>query len=66
MFVNTPSKFPEGAVLKLRRRCTRSHYLIEARAGARYCLRRVDSGVKLIEIAPETVRAIEKEISNVA
>ena len=66
MFSSTSSEFPEGATVKLRLHLSRSSYLIEACPEARYCLRRVSIGVEFIEIVRQAVRAIEKEISNVA
>jgi hypothetical protein len=64
MFIHTSREFPEGAVLKLRFRLSRTRHLIEARAEVRYCLRRVGVGVEFVEIGPESVRAIQQEISN--
>ena len=62
MFVNTAKEFPEGAVLKLRFRLSRSGFLIQTRCEVRYCLRGVGIGVEFLDISPESVRAIEDEI----
>ena len=65
MFINTRADYPEGAVLKLRFRLTRSGVLVETRAEVRYCVRGVGVGVEFFGIAPEAVRAIEEEIGEV-
>jgi len=62
MFINTGKLFPEGAVLKLRFRLSRSGVLIQARCEVRYCLKGVGVGVEFVDISPEFVRAIEDEI----
>jgi hypothetical protein len=62
MFINTAKLFPEGAVLKLRFRLSRSGVLIQARCEVRYCLKGVGVGVEFVDISPEFVRAIEDEI----
>ena len=63
MFINTRTDYPEGAVLKLRFRLSRTDVLIETRCEVRYCLRGVGIGVEFVDVSPESVRAIEKEIS---
>jgi hypothetical protein len=63
MFINTSSECPEGTVLKLRFRLSRSSYLMEARSEGRYHLRRADIGVEFIGMAPEADQTIEKELS---
>ena len=62
MFVSTSRVFPEGAIVSVQ--CTLAHSgaAIRARGEVRYCLRGVGVGVEFTEIAPEAVRAIEKEI----
>jgi hypothetical protein len=62
MFVNTSTELPEGAVLKLRFRLSRSGVLIQTRCEVRYCLRGVGVGVEFLDMTPESVRAIEEEI----
>ena len=62
MFINTRTEYPEGAVLKLRFRLTRTGVVFETRCEVRYCLRGVGIGVEFVAIAPESVRAIEEEI----
>ncbi len=62
MFINTPDRFPEGAVLKLRFRLSRSDVEVHARCEVRYCLPGVGVGVEFVEMAPEAARAIEKEL----
>jgi hypothetical protein len=62
MFVNTTSEFPEGAILNLRFRLSRSGVMIQTRCEVRYCLRGVGVGVEFKDISPENVRAIEDEI----
>ena len=65
MFINTREDYPEGAVLKLRFRLTRSGMVVETRAEVRYCLRGVGVGVEFFGITPDAVRAIEEEIGEV-
>lgn len=62
MFVNTLKEFPEGAILKLRFRLSRSELLIDVRCEVRYCLKGVGVGVEFVGISPEIERAIENEI----
>jgi hypothetical protein len=62
MFINTSTQFPEGSVLKLRFRLTRSAVEILARGEVRYCLPGVGIGVEFVQMAPEFVRAIEREV----
>jgi hypothetical protein len=63
MFINTPNEFPEGAVLKLRFRLSRTDVLVQTRCEVRYCLKGVGIGVEFVDASPEATRAIEKEIS---
>ncbi|MBI3668571.1 MAG: PilZ domain-containing protein [Acidobacteria bacterium] len=65
MFINTANHFPEGAVLKLRFRLTDTNFEVETRCEVRYCLPGVGIGVEFVGIAPEAVRAIEREIRSV-
>jgi hypothetical protein len=65
MFINTSRAFPEGAVLNVRFRLALSNAEIRARAEVRYCLAGVGVGVEFVEISPEAVEAIEREITRV-
>jgi hypothetical protein len=62
MFINTATEYPQGAVLKLRFRLSRSGALVETRCEVRYCLKGVGVGVEFVGISHESVRAIEDEI----
>ena len=62
MFVNTSTHFPEGAVVNLRFRLTRTNVEVQTRSEVRYCLAGIGIGVEFIGIGPEAVRAIEDEI----
>jgi len=62
MFINTARRFPEGAVIKVHFRLTRSSYEINARAEVRYCLPGVGIGVEFIEITEADRQAIVDEI----
>ncbi len=66
MFINTKEQYPEGAVLKLRFRLSRSGVVIETRAEVRYCLKGVGVGVEFFGISPEAARAIEEEVGDAA
>jgi hypothetical protein len=66
MFVNTKTEYPQGAVLKLRFRLSRTGMVIQTRGEVRYCLRGVGVGVEFRDISPEFVRCIEEEIGLVA
>ena len=62
MFINTGRRFPEGAVLKIEFRLTRSGYQVQARAEVRYCLPEVGVGVEFVEISAEAQQAIADEL----
>ena len=62
MFVNTSTHFPEGAVVNLRFRLTRSNIEVQTRGEVRYCLAGIGIGVEFIGIEPEAVRVIEEDI----
>ena len=62
MFINTSTEYPQGAVLKLRFRLSRTGVTIQTRCEVRYCLKGVGVGVEFVGIHPESVRAIEDEI----
>jgi hypothetical protein len=60
MFFNTPTRFPEGAVLNLRFRLALTGAEIRTRCAVRYCLPGVGAGVEFIGISPESVRKSER------
>jgi hypothetical protein len=62
MFIHIHTYFPEGAVLKVQFRLSRSGHTVHARGEVRYCLPGVGIGVEFVEISPEDARAIEDEI----
>jgi|HubBroStandDraft_6_1064221.scaffolds.fasta_scaffold01280_4 hypothetical protein len=62
MFINTSRVFPEGAVLNVHFHLALSGFEIRSRAEVRYCLAGVGVGVEFIEISPDAVEAITKEI----
>jgi PilZ domain len=62
LFINTSAEYPQGAVLKLRFRLSRTGVVIQTRCEVRYCLRGVGVGVEFVAISPENARAIEDEI----
>ena len=61
MFINTAHKFPEGAVLRICFRLSRTHFLITARGEVRYCLPGVGVGVEFIGLPEAAQKAIEEE-----
>ena len=63
MFINTAQHFPDGAVLKVRFRLTRSNYEVVARGEVRYCLENVGIGLEFVEITEEAQAAIAEEIA---
>jgi hypothetical protein len=63
IFINTPLSFPEGAVLSIEFRLTRSNIKLKIRGEVRYCLPGVGIGVEFINISSEARRAIEEEMS---
>ena len=62
MFIHIPQHFPEGAVLKLDFRLSRSGRNVKTRAEVRYCLPGVGIGVEFVDISPEDEQAIADEI----
>ena len=62
MFVNTSTHLPEGAVVNLRFRLTRSGVQVQTRGEVRYCLPGIGIGVEFIGLEAKAVRAIEKEM----
>jgi len=62
MFVNTSSHFPEGAIVNLRFRLTRSNVEVQTRCEVRYCLPGTGIGVEFVGLGTEAVCAIEKEV----
>ncbi|HEV8384235.1 MAG TPA: PilZ domain-containing protein [Candidatus Acidoferrales bacterium] len=63
MFINTPREFPEGSVLKLKFRLTRTGHLVTARGEVRYCIPGVGIGVEFVEISEEDQEAIAAELA---
>jgi len=61
MFINTNRYFPEGAVLDLDFKLSRSGYQVKARGEVRYCLSGVGVGVEFVTISDEAKRVIEQE-----
>ena len=61
MFVNISTHFPEGAIVQLRFRLTRSNVEVQTRGEVRYCLPGIGIGVEFVGMDPKDVRAIEKE-----
>lgn len=61
MFINTAQRFPEGAVLRICFRLSRTHVLITARGEVRYCLPGVGIGVEFIGLPEKEQKAIEEE-----
>ena len=66
MFINTTQRFPEGAVLRIRFRLSRTNFLVTARGEVRYCLPGVGIGVEFIALPGEAQRAIEEETAGTA
>lgn len=62
MFINTARSFPEGAVLNVRFRLARTGAEVHSRCEVRYCFEGVGIGVEFIDISPNAVAAIEKEL----
>lgn len=65
MFIHITRHFPEGAILKVQFRLSRSGYEVHARSEVRYCLDGVGVGVEFVDISPEDQRAIEEELRDV-
>jgi hypothetical protein len=61
MFINTAQKFPEGAVLRIGFRLSRTNFLVTARGEVRYCLPGVGIGVEFIGLPEDARQAIEEE-----
>ncbi len=62
MFVNTSTHYPEGAVLKLRFRLTRSNLEVQTRGEVRYCLAGIGIGIEFVRLGAKATRAIEEEL----
>jgi PilZ domain-containing protein len=62
MFIHIPQHFPEGAVLKLEFRLSRSGRDVKTCAEVRYCLPGVGIGVEFVDISPKDEQAIAEEI----
>lgn len=66
MFINTPRRFPEGAVLDLRFRLELTGVEVQTRGEVRYCLHGVGVGVEFIGMPESALRAILEEIHSAA
>ena len=66
MFVNTSTHFPEGAVVNLRFRLTRSNLQVQTRGEVRYCHPGIGVGVEFVGLEAEATRAIERELLDVS
>ena len=53
MFVNISTHFPEGAIVQLRFRLTRSNVEVQTRAEVRYCLPGIGIGVEFVGMDPK-------------
>jgi hypothetical protein len=62
MFINTTRTFPQGAVLNVDFRLTRTNVEIHTRCEVRYCLPGVGVGVEFVLLSPEVLVSIEEEI----
>jgi hypothetical protein len=62
MFINTTRTFPQGAVLNVYFRLTRTQVEIHTRCEVRYCLPGVGVGVEFVQLTPEVLAHIEEEI----
>lgn len=62
MFISTNRKFPEGAVLNLRFRLTRTGKEVQARAEVRHCQPGVGIGVEFVGISLDAQQDIADEI----
>lgn len=62
IFVNTSTHFPEGAVVNLRFRLTRSNLKVQTRGEVRYCLPGIGIGVEFVGLDAEAACAIEQEL----
>lgn len=63
MFINTAQRFPEGSVLRIGFRLSRTNVTVMARGEVRYCLAGVGVGIEFIALPDETRRAIEREVA---
>jgi len=64
MFINTSRNFPEGAVLNVQFRLAETGVEIRTRCEVRYCLPGVGVGVEFLDISPDAVLAIERELTS--
>ena len=62
MFVNTSTHFPEGSIVQIRFRLTRSGLEVQTRCEVRYCLPGIGIGVEFVGLGSEAARAIEQEL----
>jgi hypothetical protein len=61
MFINTAQRFPEGAVLRICFRLSRTNRPVTARGEVRYYLPGVGIGVEFIGLPEDAQQAIEEE-----
>jgi hypothetical protein len=62
MFINTTRVFPQGAVLNVEFRLTRTQVEVHTRGEVRYCLPGVGVGVEFVQLSAEVLAFIEEEI----
>ncbi len=63
MFIPTPRELPIGSVLKVSFRLKRTGVRINVRAEVRHCVAGVGVGVEFLELSPEALNAIQREIA---
>ena len=56
------TEYPQGAVLKLRFRLSRTGILIETRCEVRYCLKGVGVGVEFVMFLPKLFVRLKKKL----
>jgi hypothetical protein len=64
MFINTPTKLPQGSVLKLHFRLSRTGFDVSTRAEVRFCLPGVGIGVEFMGLTTKQARALEEELDS--
>jgi hypothetical protein len=62
MFINTATSYPEGTILKVHFRLSRSNHPVDVRCEVRYCLPGVGVGLEFIDITAKDKKAIKKEL----
>lgn len=63
MFINTANRFPEGAILNVTFRLHHVAGEVAARCEVRYCLPGVGVGVEFIDVSPQALELINREIA---